>query len=66
MVFLKKLKSLFLYLIYNLVQIFMILNRTDIKLISKYGKRVVLIFSYRLHKSFSHSFLADFPSLVMQ
>ena len=47
MVYLKKLRPLVLYLTYQLVQIFMTLNRADVslfkKLTSRYGERIVLI-----------------------
>ena len=68
-VFFKMLRSLFFYLTYELVQIFITFNRTDVlnKLTSNYGKRIVLIFSYTLYKAlrmsegfFSHSFITVF------
>ena len=47
MVYLKKLRPLVLYLTYQLVQILITLNRTDVslfkKLTSRYGERIVLI-----------------------
>ena len=47
-VFLKKLRSLFLYLTYHIVQIFTTFNRADVSFLNKttrkYGKRIALIF----------------------
>ena len=67
-------RPLFLYVTCDLVQIFITFNRFSVSLVkklrNKYGKRIVLAFSYPLCKAFhsfiaestfSHSFIAVFP-----
>ena len=63
LVFIKKLRPLFLYLTYEFVQIFITFSRTDVK----YGKTIVLILLHTLYKalrmselSFSNSFVSIF------
>ena len=67
----KNLRPMFSYFTYKHLKIFITCNRTFIA--SKVWKKIVLIFLYTLYKAwrkseswFSHSFLAVFPSLVMQ
>ena len=65
------LRPLFLYSTYELVQIFITFNRTDVSLfkqLNKYGKIILLILLNTLYKAqrmseslFSHSLVAVFP-----
>ena len=68
----KNLSPVFSYFTYKLFKIFITCSRKRF-IASKVWKKIVLIFLYTLYKarrksesSFSHSFLAIFPSLVMQ
>ena len=73
-IFFKNFRSL---LFYSLAQVFITFNISDVfllnKLMSKYGKRIVLVFyiycinlKKKSKSSFSHSFLAIYSLLVLQ